>query len=128
MTHTPDTEESVVVFVNKALPRRLARNPRREGYERDVAYVGQTDSDIVRCKVAEQFEAAFEAAVDRCPEPTAEDLEMQGKLMSLSCAAEWLAWCEHQLTNEDLARPEISQLLMAMNAFQYATWKIVWKG
>jgi hypothetical protein len=33
-------------------PRRFARNPRREGYERDDAYVGTTDADMARSRWA----------------------------------------------------------------------------
>ena len=35
---------------NRPQPRRLSRNPRREGYERDNSYVGMTDADISRSR------------------------------------------------------------------------------
>lgn len=35
---------------NRQQPRRLAHNPRREGYERDNSYVGMTDADISRSR------------------------------------------------------------------------------
>jgi len=51
----------------KVEPRRRAKNPRREGYERDNTYVGTTDIDIVR------LEAARQMAIDAEAEPGDEE-------------------------------------------------------
>ena len=114
MTNIPDTEQSVVVLINKTLPRRLARNPRREGYERDTSYIGTTESDIAR------FEATREAYLARWAEPGDAKYAQACRLLD---ACDHLHYCESQLSESDLESPAVAALLNAAHAVVAALLK-----